>query len=101
MTHRPIEVLGNQRASGATALSSISTRVAMSVAAVLAAASGANAQWSYTVLREPSVLSFSRANCVWGDRQGGYFDNGYSYPLVWNDQASTETQLEEPGPDSG
>ncbi|MCX5690818.1 MAG: hypothetical protein NTV94_13720 [Planctomycetota bacterium] len=73
----------------------------MSVAALLAAASGANAQWSYTVLREPDVSSFSRANCVWGDRQGGYFDNGYSYPLVWNNLASTQTQLEEPGPDSG
>jgi len=68
--------------------------VAISVAALLAAASSANAQWSYTVLREPSVTSFSRATCVWGDRQGGYFANGYPYPLVWSNLASSQTQSE-------
>jgi hypothetical protein len=95
------QTFGNAGGRWAPRAASVSGRVVMSVAALLAAASGAQAQWTYTILREPDPSSSSRATCVWGDRQGGYFDNGYSYPLVWNNLASTQTQLEEPGPDSG
>ncbi|MBS0197380.1 MAG: hypothetical protein JSR77_11545 [Planctomycetes bacterium] len=65
------------------------------------ATTAAHAQWSATILRAPSTDSHSTATCVWGNRQAGYYDDGYSHPVMWNGTLASMTPLAEPGPDSG
>ena len=78
------------------------TPAALIVAALASFATpSANAQWSATILREPNTSDFSRATCVWDNRQAGTFDNGYSYPVYWQNTPDSLLLLPEPGPDSG
>ncbi len=78
------------------------TRTALLAAALMSlAAATANAQWSVTVLRQPSLSEFSYANCVWGNRQAGGFDDGYATPLIWQGAPNPFVYAAEPGVDSG
>jgi len=53
----------------------------------------ASGQWSVTILSPDQGNGFSRANCVFGNTQGGSIDDGYQEPLVWQGSAATQTLL--------
>jgi hypothetical protein len=54
---------------------------ALAAAAVVGFSAAAEAQITATILLPPTTNYFSYANCVWGTRQAGGFDDGYAHPV--------------------
>jgi hypothetical protein len=68
---------------------------------VLACGSVASAGWTFTVLHPGSPTEFARAQAVYGNRQAGTADDGYSHPYLWTGTAASETPMAEPSQNSG